>query len=95
MDKFRQTGGIRVGSYFNATWPFARIEITEEKILISVFKKSYEFDKNEQFTLTKHQGLFSKGLLIKTSDISDNIIFWSFDLNNLVNNLESRGYTIS
>ena len=96
MKKYTQIGGARIGC-FNATWPFAKIEISENQIKLFVLGKSYEFQKEESLQLKKCHGLFNKGLQIKTTNINypNILIFWSFNLKQLINNLEKMNYRIS
>ncbi len=94
METFKQTGGARIGRIFNVTWPFARIEVTEENLSVTVFGKRRKFQKDQPLQLSRCNGLFSNGLLITTADTSSDLIFWSFDLDALIQNLEQRGYTL-
>ena len=95
MDNYTQTGGTRIGS-FNATWPFAHIEITKEKIIISVFTKSYEFLIKDILQLKKHHGFISTGLKIEhtNKEYDKFIVFWTFNFKKLKNNLEKLNYKI-
>ncbi len=40
------TGGVRIDT-FNTTWPFAKLKVTEIKIELKVFSKTYIINKDD------------------------------------------------
>ena len=93
-------GGLHAGaSYYNAinaTWPFAKLRIEKESIVISSPIGNPKFARAQITKLSKYSGFFSKGLKI---DHSANqppfIVFWSFDLLAVKRCLEENGYEFS
>ena len=96
MEKvFSQKGGVRL-DVFNLTWPFAKIIVNSESIIIQAFWKKYLLKKNEISNLRKYSGIFSKGLLIehKRKDYPHHMVFWTLNLQRLKNAIEDLGYSI-
>ena len=97
---FSQAGGLRVGGglflAFNASWPFASLEVDDEALTLSCFGKRWIFSKKSIGRLSKHHGFFSVGLRIEHSiaDYAQFIVFWTFRLAQLEQELEQRGYTV-
>jgi hypothetical protein len=62
-------GGIHYGlSYadaINATWPFATLDIEEEKLTIKALWKTFSVPKSKMKALSRYSGLFSNGLRIE------------------------------
>ena len=92
---FTMIGGLRV-DLFNASWPFAKLTVTEEVILLQVFSKKYEIEKSAIDILKKHKGVFSTGLKIEhhKSEIPAQPIFWTFNFARLKQGLEQMGYKV-
>ena len=101
---FVQTGGLRVGdSYWgawNATWPFARLSVSEAAldVTVSLFLSSrhYTFPAATVRRLSVYSGLFSRGLRIEhtVAQCPPFIIFWTFGLRALTSALVQRGFQI-
>ncbi len=102
---FEETGGIRFGeSYWfsaNYTFPFAKIRIFKEKIILTWGESSkIEFRKDEIQYLEKYKGILGgilgKGVRIchKKSRTWKFIIFWSFSVDNLLSKLKNAGYEL-
>jgi hypothetical protein len=100
MTTFTQTGGARIGEgaflALNATWPFATITIDERKIALRCLWMKWIFPKETIRYLTAHDGAFSTGLRIDHSNknYTGFIVFWSFKIERLLHELNSRGYTV-
>lgn len=94
-EKARQIGGARVDGFY-ASWPFARFEATKNKIILRVFSKKYEIEKEKINTLKKHRGLFSIGLKIEHNKdkMPKSLIFWTFRFKKLKQSLEEIGYKV-
>lgn len=104
MDPFIQKGGLRIGdSYWlagNYTWPFAKLTCTEVQIeiVLTFFSSSrYKLTRETIRQLRPYRGIFSKGLRIEhaEADYPPFILFWSFNLSQLTNELEQRGFHVS
>ena len=94
---FVQTGGVRIGRGFNATWPFANLMVGDENLTLICLWKNWTFPKGSIRRLSKHQGLFSSGLRIE-HDIAlypAFIVFWSMGFVELKSELEKSGYVVS
>ena len=94
--KFTQRGGVWSNTIY-ATWPFAKIFATPEKITLKVFWKEYNLEGDHIIDLREYHGIFSKGMLIeyKTDNYPHRILFWTSNLDKLKKGLEALGYTIS
>jgi hypothetical protein len=97
---FAQKGGIRAGeglfSAFNASWPFARLLVTPERIHLSCFSYNYSFPKESIRRLSRHRGLFSVGLRIEHSVPMYPVflVFWTFKYQALKKHLQEMGYSV-
>jgi len=94
---YKETGGIRYGS-MNASWPLASIILTDESIQINILGiKSILFAKADILNLQKCKGIFSTGLKIehKINNYPSFIVFWTFNINKLIEQLGTHGYTLS
>ena len=92
---FTQTGGARISSLFNATWPFAIFEVTDLELRLKCFWKCWAFPKNQITRLSEHRS-FSTGLRIQhgVESYTPLIVFWTFAYHKLKRALEERGYTV-
>ncbi len=86
-------GGLRA-DLFNASWPFAKIRVTREKVTLRVFSTEYEIEKSAIKTLKKHKGIFSTGMKIEhdKNEIPGRLIFWTFNFSKLKLAMEQLGY---
>ena len=93
--EFTQRGGVW-SSVIYATWPFAKIFATPEKITLKVFWKEYSLEGDQIIDLREYHGMFSKGMLIEynINNYPHRIVFWTFNLEKLKKGLEALGYTI-
>jgi hypothetical protein len=92
---FSRTGGARIG-YFNASWPLATLSATSDTIRLSCLGRELLFLKSNIRSLSRHGGLFSKGLRIEHTVASypEFVVFWTFGFETLKRNLETLGYEI-
>jgi hypothetical protein len=86
---FTQRGGARRGGA-NYTWPFERLSVYEDELILSETKISKENIEK----LSKHNGIFSSGLRIDRKSNNELLIFWTFNFRALKNALEKAGYTV-
>ena len=98
MDKaieFTQIGGVRL-DMTNATWPFAKITVSEKNIKLKILFKEYSLKKEDVIGLRKYNGLFSTGLLIEhnKSAYPHHIVFWTFGFKKLKTNIEKIGFSV-
>ena len=93
---FSQIGGARFG-IFNATWPFAKINVSPNKIELKCFLKTYQFEKDKIIRLREYNGIISKGLLIEHNlkDYPHHVVFWSLKFERLKNRLKNFGYLVN
>ena len=97
---FTQTGGARIGrSYwlsFNATWPFAKLEVTEAGITITVeaLSKTYSFAKANITDIWLNAGILSTGVQIEHCIESHPkyIVFWTSNIDEMRSSLHRLGY---
>jgi len=98
---FSQTGGVRDGGgtflAFNASWPFASVQVDDSALTLPCLGKRWVFSKSSIRRLSKHSGLFSVGLRIEHNVLgySAFIVFWTFRFARLQRELEQRRYTVS
>jgi len=70
-NQFTQKGGARLDN-FNATWPFAKLFVSREKVKLKVFSKEYKFEKNQIIGLREY----------------NDILFWTFSFKKLKKSVE-------
>lgn len=100
---YGETGGIRVGhSYWfssNYTWPFAKLRVYKNKIVIKYRFSNLELRKKDITFIEKYQGLlgfFGRGIRIyhNKTKLPKFIVFWSFNPDNTLNEFRKRGYNL-
>jgi len=93
FEVFTMIGGLRA-DLFNASWPFAKLTVTREKISLRVFSSEYEVEKSAIDSLKKYKGIFSTGLKIEhhKNEIPGRLIFWTFNFTKLKLVMEQMGY---
>ncbi|MDB6031069.1 MAG: hypothetical protein JWM16_1407 [Verrucomicrobiales bacterium] len=97
-----QTGGARLGEWFNASYPNASLSADNNAIQISCLGRDYIFPKSSINKLSRHRGIFSVGLRIEHQNAHipefivfwASIFFWTSGFNNLKAQLENLGYLI-
>jgi hypothetical protein len=92
---FAQRGGARL-DYFNATWPFAKLAVRLDALVLDVALSHYEFPRDSIQRLRRYRGLWSLGLVIEHTlmdpDVPWLVIFWVTDYEALRAALEREGY---
>ena len=86
---------------YEADWPFAKLIIAPNELIVQHFTKSYSFPK-DSIRLIKYRVYLKQGLKIEHSEslVAKHFVFfpnaWIFSsgLKKLIANLESLGYTI-
>jgi hypothetical protein len=97
---FSQIGGVRVGEgmflAFNASWPLAKLAISDSEVKLSCLGKRWLLPKKSIRRLSKHQGMFSAGLRIEhdVKDYDPFIVFWTFRYSKLRHELKGMGYAV-
>src|SRR3989344_5161004 len=100
---YREIGGIRIGdSYWissNATWPFAKLKVNRENLIINSPFSELKFKRANVKFIEKYQGplwFLGKGIKINHNKLrtSKFIIFWSYNVDNLIQKLKFLGYKI-
>jgi len=94
-DNFAQIGGVRLDTV-NLTWPFAKIIVDRQGIILKAFNKPYYLEKKKITALREYKGIISKGLLIEhTYTVAPHhMVFWSFNLQRLKEKIERLGYAV-
>src|SRR5437868_1776516 len=103
MATFTQTGGARIGEWFNASYPFATLSVNSDALHLSCFGREYHFPRSSIRRLRQHRGLFSVGLQIEHSQESTpefivfwtSVFFWTSGFRKLKTRLETLGYEIA
>lgn len=96
---YTKRGGLAIGKWFGfrATWPLAKIEIYEEKLIIKCFlHKSIEFNKEDIISISKYLRfpILVDGVLIKhkKKNINSFILFWSISSSKLLKKFKEFNY---
>jgi hypothetical protein len=81
-----------------STWPFAKLEIFEDKLVLTtfIFFEKIEFKKSEIISIEKFKGLLYTGIIINHNNLEvfPDVIFKSFDTDRLLSKLENAGYPV-
>src|SRR5476651_1958764 len=97
---FKFRGGLTIGdnaiAAYNVTWPFALMEIEDQRIVLRQFKKIYIFER-EAIVVKAHRGLFSNGIKINhgNADVGPFVVFWTFQLKSVINCLNACNYKMT
>ena len=91
----RFRGGVRIGG-FNATWPFATLEIDDDQIVVRTGRRKIHFDRESIRALNRYQGIFSSGLQIQhyLSSVDRLFIFWTFTPDKVYESVLANGYNL-
>ncbi len=98
---FSQTGGARIGKSIalsvNATWPLAKLTVTETGLRLSVLGLTWSLPRGSIRSLRKYRGYFSTGLRIEHSipRRPPFVVFWTFRFPELRRELDRCGYAVS
>ena len=97
---YSQVGGCRVGRNFwlsfNASWPFATLEVHAERLILAGFWRRYDFPRASVVRLSYHDGLFSSGLRIEHSIAACPrlVVFWTRDLHALEEKFRTNAFPV-
>lgn len=100
METFTQKGGAKIGKgfwlSFDFTFPFAKLYVYPEQIIITILNKDYIFSKEEVEKLSAYSLIVQNGIKIQYSNSKypKFIVFWSFNLDELKENLGKLGYQV-
>jgi hypothetical protein len=79
VQTFSARGGARIG-LVNATWPFARLAVSQSQLRLSCLQGTYEFSPTEVVSLECYGSIpvFSRGVRVAhaRADYPAKIIFW-------------------
>jgi hypothetical protein len=79
-----ETSGFCVGRNWllalNGTWPFGRLEIHSDRLVLNTLFRRYTFSRDSIISLSIFSWLFSRGLRIEhsISGYPPFVVFWSF-----------------
>ena len=81
----------------NATWPLAKLTVTETQMTLSVVGFRWILPKSSIRSLGRYHGFLSTGLRIEHSipRRPSFVVFWTFRFYELKQELERHGYTVS
>ncbi|MFC3500873.1 hypothetical protein ACFOOK_07845 [Micromonospora krabiensis] len=107
-DEFSSRGGVaHVGArmtargrsfviHKNATWPFARLRVGAERILITSLFGTFEVTRANLVAITRFRRMpvLADGVRFATSDHEDAVIFWALRAEKVCQELLRRGWKI-
>lgn len=95
MTQLKYTGGALIGM-FNATWPFATLTVTQEKLeLNATILGKYTFFSHDIISIEPYSVFLSKGLKIihRVPTYKEEIIFWTLkDPDLIISKIEKIGF---
>lgn len=95
MNQVKETGGARIGMA-NATWPFASLKVTKDKLqLNATIIGNLTFKPEDIISLEPYSRFMSSGLKIihKVPNYKKHIVFWTFGSpSDLINRIEQTGF---
>ena len=94
------TGGVRL-DYFNASYPFARLNADETRLELACLKRHYTFPKDDVDGVCIYEGLVYKGIRIlhRVPAYPGLVVFWptfmpwSNAAERIANQLHPLGYS--
>jgi hypothetical protein len=95
-----EIGGFTVGRNFllalNGTWPFGRLEIHDDRLVLNTLFRHYTFPHDSIVSLSIFSGFFSRGIRIEHSvpAYPRFIVFWSFHVSRLRECLSEDGFVV-
>ncbi len=98
---YSQVGGCRVGRNFwlsfNASWPFATLDVHEDRVVLAGLWRTYVFPRAGIIRLSDYEGLFASGLRIEHSIAAYPrlVVFWARDLSALQQALHANAFPVS
>ena len=98
MDEVKETGGARIGMA-NATWPFATLAVTKDKLVLSAsLLGNLIFRPGDIISLEPYSGFLSSGIKInhRVPGYKEKVIFWTFtNPNSLIKRIERTGFYLT
>jgi hypothetical protein len=95
MQHIKFTGGARIGMA-NATWPFASLEITKDRLdLNATIIGNLVFRPEDIISIEPYSGIMSSGLKInhRVPKYKDRIVFWTFkNPNEVIRQIRQTGF---
>jgi hypothetical protein len=95
MTQLKYTGGARIGMS-NATWPFATLTVTQEKLeLNATILGNFTFFNSDIISIEPYSAFMSSGLKINHNvpTYKEKIIFWTFqNPGSIINEIENIGF---
>ena len=95
MNEIKETGGARIGMA-NATWPFATLKVTKDKLELNAsIIGNLVFKPSDIISIEPHSSFISSGLKInhRVSNYKNLVIFWTFgNVNSLILKIEQTGF---
>jgi hypothetical protein len=95
-----EIGGFTVGRNFllalNGTWPFGRLEIHHDRLILNTLFRRYTFPRDSIVSLSIFSGFFSRGIRVEHSvpTYPRFIVFWSFHISRLRQRLSEAGFVV-
>jgi hypothetical protein len=88
-------GGARIGM-FNASWPFARLTLTKDSVLLKVFATEYRLKREEICRFEFFRGWFSSGVMLvhTNSTLDSHVVFWSLSPQEVLSASQELGFEI-
>ena len=88
--------GPGFASHKNATWPFARLRVDAERILITSLFGTFKVTRTNLVAITHFRGIpvLADGVRFATSDHEDAVIFWALRGKKVRDELLRRGWKI-
>jgi hypothetical protein len=106
MTEYVEKGGLRwgptsIGLVVNASWPFATIRISPERVqlrvkFLKILDLTFDLKKGDLTATRATRGFFSKGVQFehRKADYPPLLVFWSFAQEAILEELQSRGYNV-
>jgi len=104
-EEYVETGGLRwslpFGLVANASWPFAKIRISPERIRLTVkfwriWDVTFDFEKTELQALRRERGWINVGVRFQhdKAGYPNLLVFWTWNLQTLFGELRRFGYNV-
>jgi hypothetical protein len=95
MTEVKETGGARIGMV-NATWPFAKLTVTKDKLqLNATIIGNLIFKPGDIVSIEPYSRFMSKGIKItyNVPKYKNHVVFWTFgSASSLINKIEDTGF---
>jgi hypothetical protein len=102
-EAFTDTGGARIGEWFNATYPLATLSGDASGLHLMCPGHDYHFPRRTIHRLRRHRGFMSVGLQIEHTQEAvpefivfwASVFFWTRGFQKLKKELERLGYEVA